>query len=210
MKTAPLSVAAALLVTFSLPARSQDEDPCSRVACSGHGNCLVVDEVPRCACFEGYGADESGLNCVPLAALMPPEPAPPPAGGEVSAWQYREQRRLELMDQGYITKRRYVGAGFLGTFIGLGLGHVAVHEWTSVGWIITVGEVVLGGLALGLLAAAYYEDMPGRDLHWFNASYAFAIMVALVKGWEILDIWIRPHHKIITPEMLFQGSEPAG
>jgi len=197
---------AVLLLALSAPVRAQGEDPCSKVPCSGHGNCLVLESLPRCACAEGYAADDSGLNCVPLQAVMGPAPAPPAVSGDVSAWQYREKRKLELMDQGFITKRRYVGAGFLGTFIGLGLGHAAVYEWTNFGWIFTVGEIVLGGGSLLILAAEYNNNMPGNDMDWFQASGWMAILAAIVKVWEMFDIWIRPHHKIITTEMLLAES----
>ena len=208
-----MTVAVRLLVVgtaliLALPASAQDEDPCSKVACSGHGNCLVVNGVPRCACSAGYTADASQLNCVPIREVMPPKPAAATSSGDVSAWEHRERRKMELMDQGYISKRRYAGAGFLGTFIGLGLGHVAVHEWLNFGWVYTVGEIVLGGGALLILAAEYNNDLPGKDMHWFQASVWMAILAGVVKVVEMFDIWIRPHRKIITTEMLLADDWP--
>jgi len=47
-------------------------DPCKGVSCSNHGNCVVVDGNPVCACEEGYAPDEvSGLSCQPVSAQQP-------------------------------------------------------------------------------------------------------------------------------------------
>lgn len=72
-------VCSAALFFSALPtARAQDEvteteqsitavSPCDRVSCSGHGNCIVVDTRPTCACDEGYMPDHTnGLSCLPV------------------------------------------------------------------------------------------------------------------------------------------------
>lgn len=42
-------------------------DACNGVTCSGHGTCKVLDDRPHCACEEGFGPDDSGINCLPLS-----------------------------------------------------------------------------------------------------------------------------------------------
>lgn len=43
-------------------------DPCDGVTCSGHGECVLVDEGSRAACVCDTGFEEDGLECVPLGA----------------------------------------------------------------------------------------------------------------------------------------------
>jgi PEGA domain len=45
---------------------AENIDPCEIVSCSGHGNCLIKNGEPMCACSKGYGADSTGLGCVPF------------------------------------------------------------------------------------------------------------------------------------------------
>ena len=50
---------------------TQSETPpvtiCEQISCSGHGNCIMRDKKPLCACHEGYQPDSAeGLNCVPI------------------------------------------------------------------------------------------------------------------------------------------------
>ena len=42
--------------------KDSSQNPCGEITCSGHGDCVLVNEEPVCECDEGYIAD--GLMCV--------------------------------------------------------------------------------------------------------------------------------------------------
>ena len=71
---------------------AQGADPCSVIACSGHGVCVTLETGPTCACDEGYQADPTnGLGCLPATMTelwdMGSEvidAGPSPLGGETS------------------------------------------------------------------------------------------------------------------------------
>ena len=63
-----LSIAAVLLFSLLVVpgcAGGGQDDPCSGVACSGHGVCAVDQGQPRCFCDAGFYAE--GLDCLPEA-----------------------------------------------------------------------------------------------------------------------------------------------
>ncbi len=43
------------------------ENPCKDVVCSNKGNCVIVNDLAKCNCIEGYIDD--GLNCVDLTGM---------------------------------------------------------------------------------------------------------------------------------------------
>jgi len=52
--------------TLSTSVFAQDADPCEKVTCSNHGDCIVKGDEPVCACHEGYIPDATtGLSCQP-------------------------------------------------------------------------------------------------------------------------------------------------
>ncbi len=55
------------IVTMTTSVLAQDADPCAKVTCSNHGDCVFVEGRPLCACHEGYEADSVGLGCKPVA-----------------------------------------------------------------------------------------------------------------------------------------------
>ena len=56
----------------------REPDLCDRISCSGHGQCVVLDDRPTCACEEGYAPDPvNGLNCVPFTPGMWRDAEPP-------------------------------------------------------------------------------------------------------------------------------------
>jgi hypothetical protein len=79
------AIAIFVLLTIGTPALAQSEvpppppppppeavagsvDPCTRIGCSGHGNCVVVGGGPTCACEDGYQPDAvNGLSCIVAA-----------------------------------------------------------------------------------------------------------------------------------------------
>lgn len=65
--------------------------PCSGQSCSGHGRCVIVKNLPACACDEGYVPDtETGLTCT---SAIYEEPRPE----EVDSHHYlRKARRLAV------------------------------------------------------------------------------------------------------------------
>ncbi len=55
-----------VITTMATSGLGQDDDPCAKVTCSNHGDCIFVEGRPLCACHEGYEADSIGLGCKPL------------------------------------------------------------------------------------------------------------------------------------------------
>lgn len=83
-------------------------------------------------------------------------------------------------DQQRISTESYFVGGFLGTFPGFGLGHVAQGQWQQRGWIITTAE--FAGLALMLNGLS-------RDNSSFGTGAALYFGFRL---YEVLDVWIGP------------------
>ena len=65
-----------LVFSFASSVWAQQVDPCSGIACSGHGRCIVVRGEPACACEAEFTADASGLNCVSIAPVVTPVVTP--------------------------------------------------------------------------------------------------------------------------------------
>ena len=87
-----------------------------------------------------------------------------------------------------ISPGRYVAGGIVGTAVGFGIGHAISGEWTSTGWIFTVGEVAALTGAFGLSYVVAQEDK-GAGVLVFVGGMLIAIGLNI---WEIIDIWTRP------------------
>ena len=61
----PYSLLVAILILLVSSYASSRENACDKIACSGHGTCVVRSNEPVCACSNGYIADSTGLNCFP-------------------------------------------------------------------------------------------------------------------------------------------------
>jgi hypothetical protein len=78
----------ALIVSFASSALAQQVNSCNGIACSGHGQCIVIRGEPACACGDGFISDAAGLNCVSTApAVVAPNPTPAPAPSPTPAPQ---------------------------------------------------------------------------------------------------------------------------
>jgi hypothetical protein len=124
------------------------------------------------------------------AAAQPGQtsPAPPvyrPPAPRVTPDEYK------MLVRGEITDNQRVGGGLLGTFVGLGTGHIAQGRWGERGWIFTVGEVVTYGILLAEMIDCWEisGDNSGCDEGWIVAG---ALGFAGFRIWEIVDVWAYP------------------
>ncbi len=63
--------------TLSTSVIAQDADPCEKVTCSNHGNCIVKGGEPVCACDEGFIPDTTtGMSCQPVSQDNSQDTAP--------------------------------------------------------------------------------------------------------------------------------------
>jgi len=88
----------------------------------------------------------------------------------------------DLLMKGEFSSREIFQSGLLGTFVGIGMGHLAQRRWREGGWVYAVGE----GGAVGVVAAALQEGDTDAAIY---AAYALAGIRAV----QILDVWIYPN-----------------
>ncbi|MBI2376049.1 MAG: hypothetical protein HYV07_18795 [Deltaproteobacteria bacterium] len=89
-----------------------------------------------------------------------------------------------------ISEARYVSAGVVSIVFSLGIGHMVAGEWTSTGWIFTLGETASAavfGVGLGRGMTTGSEDAATLSL----IAVGLTALVGL-KVWETYDIWTRP------------------
>ncbi len=119
-----------------------------------------------------------------------------------------------ILARGEISDEAYVGGGLLGTFFGLGLGHIAQGRYAEKGWIFTLGQAAgISMFASGALACAL--DGIGRDVRsqpanptcqdgWYVAGLG---ILSGFKVWEIVDLWaVPPAHNRRFRELKGRGA----
>lgn len=137
------------------------------------------------------------LFAAPAAFAGPPEPPPPPED-EPAAQAPEERDRSEsnaaaaavaYQNRG-ISPLRYAAGGLVGTFYGLGIGHAINGEWSSTGWIFTVGEVAATGAMVVTLVRTIENPnaTPGDGMMFFASAGALTVL----RIFEIYDVWTRP------------------
>jgi len=102
---------------------------------------------------------------------------------------------IRTYQYGEISTGSLIGGGLLGTFVGLGFGHIVYGEYGSKGWIFTVSELgSLGIMTAGLSQAAAGCTLlntsscsNGLGLYTFGAFAYFGLRI-----WEIVDVWTLP------------------
>ncbi len=77
-------------------------DVCAKIACAGHGTCVVVTGQPTCACNEGYQPDMvNGLSCVasaPTAQAAPTVESGAAEDGPILSEHARVEKVLDGID----------------------------------------------------------------------------------------------------------------
>jgi len=51
--------------------RTETDQTCQGISCSGHGLCIISSGFPQCLCNEGYEGSSSGLECNPIKVDVP-------------------------------------------------------------------------------------------------------------------------------------------
>ena len=172
----------------------QPTDACASVTCSGHGQCVIRQSYPVCACETGYLPDQTtGLHC------LTPDQARNPSVGYVAPYAYeRESRRQKQLAKralvrearlatrnhpdfpGLRKKRRLGLAGTItgGVFMGIG-GVMALAMMDSdeefaiaggvmmgVGFVMFLPGVIAAGSARRGINAIYRQEIESRRNHY--------------------------------------------
>jgi hypothetical protein len=161
-------------------------DPCEEVDCSGHGSCVVENESPSCVCDEGFEPHLGGTICLSSDIDQP------------SDLRYSEESRVSVVSSNgdRLTQKRYAAGGVIGTIFSAGIGHMVVGEWTSIGWVFTLGEAVGVGI---LITGLYFTDdgSPNHDMALGRGLVFGGLGVMLATWiWEKIDIWSRPYPRL--------------
>lgn len=108
---------------------------------------------------------------------------------------------MKIYQYGEISPGSHVAGGLLGTFVGLGLGHIVYGKYGDRGWIFTAGELgSITVLTVGLVSLV--ENCTLRDSsHCDNTGSGGGLVTLGLLGllgfrvWEIIDVWtIPPNH----------------
>ncbi len=93
-----------------------------------------------------------------------------------------------------ISTTRYVVGGIIGTYPGLGFGHLVQGRWRERGWIFLVGEVASAAVfTAGVMNCALESAFSGSSTCRDNAQMVIGELGFLgFKVWEIVDVWATP------------------
>jgi len=101
-----------------------------------------------------------------------------------------EERKI--LEKGEYSDGEIVGGGLLGSFLGLGLGHAAQGRFREKGWIFLVGEAV-GSYVFMWSLINCVDDIDNDSDHCNGGMLATSIIaVAVLRIWEIVDLWTVP------------------
>jgi|GEM_PF-2016525 len=116
---------------------------------------------------------------------------------------------LAVYTKGYVGTGRYIAGGITGTVVGFGIGHAISGEYSSMGWVFTVGELA----AYGLMLAGAVDTISDVDnygsLQDVESSDGFGMMtlgaIAFIgfRVWEAIDVWVRPQDHNNRYRMLY-------
>ncbi len=103
-----------------------------------------------------------------------------------------------------LTQTRYIVGGVVGSALGFGIGHSIVGEYNSMGWVFTMSQVL--SLSIPILAALtmaiiYWEGSAAGTVDhlittWGTFLWIGVALWAAFRVWEIVDLWVRPHHRL--------------
>ncbi len=139
--------------------------------------------------------------CLSILLLSPilsraetnPEPAKKPDLSMLSTDE------VEVYQYGKISNASLIGGGLLGTFFGLGTGHIVEGQYGKKGWIFTVGElgsiaVISVGLAQAVNAGIDCSFGSGNNCSKSGDGLIITGTLAYVgfRIWEIIDVWTTP------------------
>jgi hypothetical protein len=107
-----------------------------------------------------------------------------------------------------LTQTRYLVGGITGSVLGFGIGHAIVGEYSSMGWVFTMSEVlslsvpILAALVMAIVA---WDGSVGATVDhlittWGGFLWAGIALWAAFRVWEIIDLWMRPRHRIGLPK----------
>ncbi len=100
------------------------------------------------------------------------------------------EEEQEIYENGGISTPRIVFGGLVGSFYGMGLGHLIEGEFLSRGWKFTLSQGVGTTLmVMGLIQAAD-EDHFSRQMG--SLVLAGSLLVVASRVWEIVDLWTHP------------------
>ncbi len=186
-------------------------DVCSRISCSGHGKCVVLEGKPSCACDPEYQPDErSGLNCIPSESAVPrsvsaqsaadasPETTPSNPEEDLAKVKaalpedtYQHERDF-VAYKGLINTRR-----FHGSYIDYKIQRIGSRKVGGISMIVS-GSVLAAGffpfLGAGIAWGTYYEYDYARDEEYraFDAAEAMILigpgLVFLAAGTAVLVV----------------------
>jgi hypothetical protein len=137
----------------------------------------------------------SAVSSTALGQPGQPTPPPPPAGygqtwGAPTPQLTYEERKL--LEKGEYSDGQIVGGGLLGTFFGFGLGHAVQGRFREKGWIFLAGEAVGGYFWMWSLFQCVTESIDGDDDCNESMLVGSMVLVAVVRIWEIVDVWAYP------------------
>lgn len=102
---------------------------------------------------------------------------------------------IQIYQYGRIGTGSHVAGGLLGTFVGLGLGHIVYGKYTSKGFIFTIGEI--GSIAIAYAGAVngITGCLEGSSSKCGNGLGLYILGALAFTGfriWEIVDVWTLP------------------
>lgn len=107
-------------------------------------------------------------------------------------------------------KDPYTHAAWLGSIVGLGLGHFKQERYWELGWVFTLTEpAAIVGIAFGLLGT-FAKDSSQPTLSKWGPELLAVSAAALVglKAWEISDLWIAENTHRQAVETLNKEKRP--
>ncbi|MCK6509882.1 hypothetical protein L6R29_07960 [Myxococcota bacterium] len=115
-----------------------------------------------------------------------------------------------------LTQTCYIVGGVTGSVLGFGIGHGIVGEYNSMGWVFTMSQVL--SLAIPLLAALtmaiiYWDGSAAGTIDhlittWANFLWVGVALWAAFRVWEIVDLWVRPHHRLSANNNTSSTTQP--
>lgn len=114
---------------------------------------------------------------------------------------------LEEPEDGWLSRKRYVAGGVVGSALSFGTGHIVVGEWTEFGWFFTTTQLLGAGLMVGgpILGDNKEEREAAEDNDWPVTTegkvgqgllFAGVAIFAASYIWEKIDLFHRPHNRL--------------